>query len=97
MFISCEDVKKLIKEQQAQLVDVRTANEFLMSNLPGSTNIDLYDIERDAESLLNKELPVIVFCQSGQRSHLGKQTLLSLGFKEVHNMGSYLAWSHCHD
>lgn len=97
MFTPCEDVKRLIKEKQAQLVDVRTPEEFTMNKLPGAVNIPLQDIDRVGDSMLDKDLPVVVFCRSGQRSHMAMQILLSLGFDEVYNMGPSQAWNMCPD
>ncbi len=97
MFIPCEDAKRLIKEKSAQLVDVRTPEEFESSKLPGAINIPLQDIDRVGVSMLLKEKPVVVFCRSGQRSHMAMQILISQGFKEVHNLGSYMAWNQCSD
>lgn len=97
MFIPCDDAKQLIKNKNAQLVDVRTPEEFAMSKLPGAVNIPLQDIDRVGESMLDKDLPVIVFCRSGQRSHMAMQILLSQDFDEVHNLGSFMAWHQCPD
>ncbi len=97
MFIPCDDAKRLIKEKNAQLVDVRAPEEFAMSKLPGAVNIPLQDIDRVGESMLDKDIPVIVFCRSGQRSHMAMQILLSQDFDEVHNLGSFMAWHQCPD
>ncbi len=97
MFIPCDDAKRLIKEKNAQLVDVRTPEEFAMSKLPGAINIPLQDIDRVGESILDKDIPVIVFCRSGQRSHMAMQILLSQNFDEVYNLGSFMAWNQCPD
>jgi rhodanese-related sulfurtransferase len=97
MFIPCDDAKRLIKEKNAQLVDVRTPEEFAMSKLPGAINIPLQDIDRVGESVLDRDTPVIVFCRSGQRSHMAMQILLSQGFDEVYNLGSFMAWQQCPD
>jgi len=97
MFISCDDAKRLIKDKSAQLVDVRTPEEFAMSKLPGAINIPLQDIDRVGQSMLNKDMPVIVFCRSGQRSHMAMQILLSQGFGDVYNLGSFMAWHQCPD
>ncbi len=92
MFIACEDVKKLILEKNAQFVDVRTAVEFISTQLPESINIPLQELLAVAEAKLDKSKPVVVFCQSGGRSQVAMHILQSLGFTEVHNMGSYSAW-----
>lgn len=97
MFIACEEVKQLIKQQNAQLVDVRTPEEFTMSQLPGALNLPLHEIHMTAETQLDKDRPVIVFCRSGQRSQMAMQILQSQGFSSVHNMGPYQAWYQCPD
>ena len=97
MFIPCDDAKRLIKEKNAQLVDVRTPEEFSVSKLPGAINIPLQDIDRVGESMLDADLPVIVFCRSGQRSSMAKQILEAQSFSEVHNLGSFMAWNQCPD
>ncbi|SIN88020.1 Rhodanese-related sulfurtransferase [Sulfurivirga caldicuralii] len=96
MFISCEETKKLIKEKNAQFVDVRTPPEYQMSKLPGAINIPLQELEARANEL-DKSLPVIVFCRSGSRSHMAQQILQMMGFSEVYNMGPYTAWYQCPD
>ncbi|NPA71277.1 MAG: rhodanese-like domain-containing protein [Gammaproteobacteria bacterium] len=97
MFIPCEDAKRLIKSSNAQLVDVRTPEEFASSKLPGAINIPLQDIDRVGASMLDQSRPVIVFCRSGQRSHMAMQILLSQSFTDVHNLGSFMAWHQCAD
>jgi rhodanese-related sulfurtransferase len=95
MFISCQEAKKLIKERNAQFVDVRTPEEFLSSQLPGAINIPLHVIDQLAEKQLDKSRPIVVFCRSGQRSQMALQILKSKGFNEVFNMGSFMAWNQC--
>lgn len=97
MFISCEDTKRLIKEKNAQFVDVRTPEEFNETRLPGAVNIPLQDIDRLGQEKLNKSQPVVVFCRSGQRSNMAMQILQSQGFSEVYNMGPYMAYMQCPD
>lgn len=97
MFIPCEDAKKLIKEKNAQLVDVRTPEEFAESGIAGAKNLPLQDIDHTAMTNLDKNLPVVVYCRSGQRSQMAMQILLSQGFTDVFNLGSYMAWDQCPD
>lgn len=97
MFISCEDTKQLIKEKQAQLVDVRTPEEFASSQLPGAINIPLHEIDQVAALKLEKNRPVVVFCRSGQRSYMAQQILMGQGFVDVQNMGPFSAWFQCPD
>ena len=97
MFIACDEAKKMIKEQNAQLVDVRTPEEYAESGIPGAKNLPLQDIDRTAATNLDKSLPIVVYCRSGQRSQMAAQILMSQGFSNVHNLGSFMAWSQCPD
>ncbi len=92
MFITCDDVKAMIKDKNAQLVDVRTLGEVQVCQIPGAIHLPLQEIETGC-SQLDKTKPVVVFCRSGQRSQMAMQILMSLGFNEVYNMGSYQSWS----
>lgn len=97
MFIACEDAKKMIKEENAQLVDVRTPEEYAESGISIAKNLPLQDIDITATTSLDKNLPVIVYCRSGQRSQMAMQILMSQGFTNVHNLGPYIAWNQCPD
>jgi phage shock protein E len=91
--LTCEEAQTLI-EQGAQLVDVRTADEYRHHALPGSVNIPLPVIQR-ALKQLDKETPVLVYCISGARSGTAKRMLEACGFSRVHNLGSYLFYNNC--
>ena len=87
------EARKLI-EQGAQLVDVRTPQEFQQHALPGSVNIPLPVIQQ-ALKQLDKETPVLLYCASGQRSGTAKRVLEACGFSTVHNLGSHTAINQC--
>ena len=81
-------------EQGAQLVDVRTADEYQRNALPGSVNIPLPVIQR-ALKQLDRETPMLLYCASGQRSGTAKRMLEACGFSQVHNLGTYLFDNNC--
>ncbi|HBE92322.1 MAG TPA: sulfurtransferase [Gammaproteobacteria bacterium] len=89
--LTYEEAQVLV-EQGAQLVDVRTADEYQRNALTGSVNIPLPVIQR-ALKQLDKETPVLLFCNSGQRSGTAKRMLEACGFSQVHNLGSYLFYN----
>lgn len=96
MFISCEEAKQLVKNQNAQLVDVRTPEEYAAAKIEQAINLPLQQLDSLA-SQLDKSRPVVVFCRSGQRSQMAMQMLMSMGFSDVHNMGPYMSWMQCPD
>lgn len=77
--------------QGAQLVDVRNPLEYRHNALPGSANIPLPVIQQ-ALKQLDKQTPVLLYCNSGQRSAVAKRLLEACGFALVHNPGSYTAF-----
>lgn len=88
--ISSIEARNLL-EQGAQLVDVRHPHEYQNNALPGSVNIPLPVIQQ-ALRRLDTEAPVVLYCNTGQRSGLAKQLLEACGFRVVHNLGSHSAW-----
>jgi len=78
--------------QGAQLVDVRSAQEYRNRALPGSINIPLPVIQH-ALKQLDREAPVLLYCTSGQRSGVAKRVLEACGFTRVYNLGSYTVFS----
>lgn len=85
--INDADARDLL-EQGAQLVDVRNPHEYHHSPVPGSVNIPLPVIQQ-ALRQLDRETPVLLYCNSGQRSGIAKRLLEANGFSLVHNLGSY--------
>ncbi len=77
----------LLKEG-AQIVDVRSPEEFFAGHAPGSSNIPLQDLEQGAADL-DSEKWVIVCCASGTRSAMARRKLRGLGFGRVLNAGSW--------
>lgn len=81
------EARSLVAEG-AQLVDVRSPQEYRRNALPGSVNIPLPVIQQ-ALKQLDKQTPVLLYCNSGQRSGVAKRLLEACGFTLVHNLGSY--------
>lgn len=74
----------------AQIIDVRTKNEFQMGHIKQSINIPLHELP-DNLSKLKKDTPIITCCASGMRSATAKGILKAKGFKEVYNGGGWLS------
>lgn len=87
--ITKEDLMELIK-QGAQIVDVRTPQEFAQAHAQGSQNIPL-DALAGRASELERSKPVVVCCASGARSSMAKTMLEKAGFTSVHNAGPWQA------
>lgn len=56
-----EELQRLVG-QGAQLVEVLPPEEYEEEHLPGAIHLPLRGIETDADSLLDRRRPVIVYC-----------------------------------
>ena len=77
------------------LIDVRAPDEHQKGFIPGTDfNIDFRDIQNRAQELHAALYShIVVYCQSGHRSNIAAETLMSLGYKHVYNVeGSMNAW-----
>lgn len=94
--LSCKDFDKKLKETaSAQLIDVRTAEEFTGGTIGAAINIDyMADGFKEKMSKLDTERPVFVFCAKGGRSGKASSICKELGFKAIYDLdGGYTAWS----
>ncbi len=83
------EYKELVKAG-AQIIDVRTRGEYAGGHVKGSVNIPLNEIGSSANKI-KKNVPLITCCASGMRSASAKSTLISMGYKEVHNGGGWMS------
>ena len=82
------DLKKLA-QNGAQIIDVRTPDEFKSGHIRGSVNIPIQRLTGNL-SKIRKDKPVITCCASGMRSASAKSILKSSGFAEVYNGGGWM-------
>ena len=76
------------------LLDVRTDREFAMGHIRGAAQIDFYRNDfREELAKLDPNVPVYVYCRSGNRSGQAAKMMKSMGFKTVYNLeGGMSAW-----
>lgn len=76
----------------ALLLDVRTPTEFAQGHLENALNIPYDQLrERVAELGPDRDRAVVLYCRTGRRSELARQSLRELGFTHVLNGGGYEA------
>lgn len=71
----------------AVLLDVRTPGEYREGHIPGSRNLPLQTIDKAAEIVDNKDIPLFVHCLSGGRSRQAAAVLKQMGYTNVTNIG----------
>lgn len=81
-------------EEELNLVDVRTPEEFAEGNIEGAQNINFLDPGFEVEMLqFDKEEPLYIYCRSGARSAKAAKQLQKMGFKEIYDFkGGILNW-----
>jgi len=93
--IEPNELKSVLSNNNVQLLDVRTPNEYNSGHIKGSVNMNYYDQDFSEQVLsLDKNKPVYVYCRSGVRSKYSSDILKKLGFKKIYNLkGGILNWS----
>ncbi|TVZ27579.1 rhodanese-related sulfurtransferase [Gillisia sp. Hel_I_86] len=88
------EFKEQINDKKVVLVDVRTPREFKQGNIKNSVNIDFFDPQFITSfDGYNKEEPIYIYCQSGNRSGKASKKLAELGFTKIYDLkGGYSGW-----
>lgn len=73
----------------AIIIDVRTGTEYDRGHVPDAFNIPVDRIKASADRLKETKMPVIVCCNSGDRSSTALQLLKAKGLKKVYNGGDW--------
>jgi rhodanese-related sulfurtransferase len=60
--IDIDEVKRLVDEENAQLVEVLTESSFVPLHLPGAINLPLRDLDAGGASGLDANRPIVVYC-----------------------------------
>lgn len=85
--LQAEEFELLLRENNIQLLDVRTPQEFAEGYIPGSINIDITSKSFSllAAEKLTKKIPIAIYCRSGNRSRKAARLLIEKGYK-VYNL-----------
>lgn len=81
------EIRELLAEGEARLVDVRTPREFSANGLEGAANIPVQRLDERLDEVGDKEEPVVVYCRSGNRSGRAARMLESAGYEAVYDLG----------
>jgi len=86
---SCLSTMTLADEAREYWIDVRTPAEFASGHVDGAVNIEFQLIaDQIAELTTDKDATIRLYCRSGRRSGVAKQSLESLGYRNTSNEGS---------
>jgi rhodanese-related sulfurtransferase len=86
---------KLQEDENAVVLDVRTADECLDGVIPGAINIDIYKGQGFVYQVdeLDKSKNYYVYCKAGGRSAQACSIMNQMGFETTYNlMGGFSEW-----
>ena len=92
--VSAKEFQAKLGDENIQLVDVRTADEYNAGKIGDASNMDFYgdDFKNQLEKL-DKTKPTLIYCASGGRSGKTAAMMKSLGFEEVYDLeGGFKGW-----
>ncbi len=87
--ISVEEAKAYFKKG-AELVDVRSVQEFKGGSIEGAVNIPLNGVVQGVRKAYpDKDTVLLCHCASGARSAAAVSQLKAAGYKNAYNLGGY--------
>jgi rhodanese-related sulfurtransferase len=90
--VSVNDARRETEKAYSQLVDVRTVEEYDSGHAERARNIPLDTLPSKLD-ILEKNEPVYLICESGNRSKKAAEILKQAGFADVINVaGGTKAW-----
>ena len=90
--ISTEHAQGMLKEGNAQLVDIRDEQSFAAGHIEGARHLDNTTLQSFIEEA-DPDQPVIVYCYHGNSSQPAASFLNERGFEEVYSMdGGFEDW-----
>ena len=94
--VTPEEMQKILVQEDVQLVDVRSPEEYRKGHIAKSQNIDFRSPTFDEDiKRLDKSKPVILYCYSGKRSAECAKKLKEAGFEKIYDLeGGISKWQH---
>lgn len=82
-------IQRNMTDNRALLVDVRTPQEFADGHIDGAVNIPVEMIEAGSANVAeDTDVPLYVYCRSGNRSATAKASLEQQGYSQVIDLGA---------
>jgi hydroxyacylglutathione hydrolase len=91
--VSTDELKKILKTNHTQIVDLRGASEYKAGHIAGTDNLFVGTLEKNLDKI-KKDQPVVIHCQAGDRATIGYSILAKHGFTNVKNYSAGMSeWS----
>lgn len=91
--IKAEEAKKMIDKGGVTIVDVRRPDEFAAGHIKNAVNVPNETIGTEKpKELTNVNATLLVYCRTGIRAADASAKLVSMGYKNVYDMGGIRDW-----
>ncbi|WP_229720527.1 rhodanese-like domain-containing protein [Winogradskyella helgolandensis] len=94
--VTAAEMQSILELEDVQLIDVRSPKEHEEMHIVNSQNIDFKSPTFDEDILkLDKNKPVILYCNSGRSSAKCARKLEDAGFEKIYDLeGGLSKWKH---
>ena len=82
---------ELVRDGDAQLIDVRTPEEVEAGHIEGARHIELEQLPAQAAEI-ERERPIVFYCRTGARSAMATAAFRAAGYEAYNLDGGLLAW-----
>ena len=85
---------QLINRQNALLIDVSSIQDYEKGHLPGARHVAMSQFDPEGKELAKaKNLPIAIYCKSGQTAGAAAKRLKKAGFSDVYTLdGGLRTW-----
>lgn len=91
--VDADSFAKFITNEQVQLIDSRTPEEFNSGHIPGAVNINIDDDNFRAKvNELDKSRPIAVYCRGGRRSKEAADIMVGCGYDVTELSEGIISW-----
>ena len=76
------------------LLDVREEEEYITGHAVGAELLPVDELNEQtaAETVGDRDTPVLVYCRSGMRSRAAAHRLAALGYRRIFDIGGLVGW-----
>jgi rhodanese-related sulfurtransferase len=94
--ISAITAKEMIDaDDDVLILDVRTLDEYNAGHIENAVLLPNTSIGEKTESIIpNKDITILVYCRSGNRSASASVELVSMGYTNVYDFGGIIDWTY---
>jgi len=79
---------KIMIDNGAMVVDVRSQNEFADESIECTINLPLENLDENTDKFTGQT--ALIFCNSGTRSHIAVEKLKQHGLENIYNLGDFI-------